>query len=148
MTGHSAKDPWAGTGLTAPVGRSFDALLGLEHVEVTPQRVVGRIVVRDELLGRDGAVHGGVYAAMSENLSSTGTYVGVRDDGMLAMGMSNATTVVGRVTAGVLEATGVPSHAGDDEWLWNVEIRDEQGRLCAVSSMAIAVRPPSTARSR
>jgi hypothetical protein len=86
--------------LSAPVGRSFDALLGLEHVELTADRVVGRVVVRDELLGQDGAVHGGVYAAMSESVSSVGTYLGVRDDGMAAMGMSNATTVVGRVTGG------------------------------------------------
>jgi acyl-coenzyme A thioesterase PaaI-like protein len=41
----------------------------------------------------------------------------------------------------VVEATGVPSHVGEREWLWNVEIRDGAGELCAMSSMAIAVRP-------
>ena len=130
----------------APAGASEPSPLptcesGTRHLELTADRVVGRVVVRDELLGHDGAVHGGVYAAMSESVSSVGTYLGVRDDGMAAMGMSNATTVVGRVTGGVVEATGVPSHVGEREWLWNVEIRDGAGKLCAMSSMAIAVRP-------
>jgi uncharacterized protein (TIGR00369 family) len=102
---------------------------------------VGRVVVRDELLGHDGAVHGGVYAAMSESVSSVGTYLGVRDDGMAAMGMSNATTVVGRVTGGWSRRRACRSHVGEREWLWNVEIRDGAGELCAMSSMAIAVRP-------
>jgi hypothetical protein len=78
MSSHSPENPWDAHDLPVPVDKSFDALMGLEQVELTPQRVVGRLVVRDDLLGSDGALHGGVYAAMSESLTSTGTFAGRR----------------------------------------------------------------------
>lgn len=128
--------------LSVPFERSFDGLIGVEHVELAPDRVVGRMVAREELLEPYGAVGSGVYAAMSEGLTSTGTAIGVAGRGMIATGMSNETTVTAMVSKGTLTATGTRLHAGEDAWLWSVDIRDEDGRLCAVSSTAIAVRAP------
>lgn len=61
---------------------------------------------------------------------------------MIAAGMSNETTVVDPIMGGTLRATCTRMHEGDDRWLWSVEIRDQDGRLCALSSVAVAVRPP------
>jgi acyl-coenzyme A thioesterase PaaI-like protein len=35
-------------------------------------------------------------------------------------------------------------HRGRTTWLWDVEITDDDGRLCAVTRMTIAVRPAAT----
>jgi len=128
--------------LTVPFDRSFDGLIGVEHIELIPEGVVGRVVVRDELLGANGAVGSGVYSAISEGLTSTGTAIGVAGRGMIATGMSNETTVTELVSEGTLTARCTPIHKDDHTWLWAVEIRDHAGRLAAVSSTAIAVRPP------
>ena len=62
-----------------PFERSFDAAYGLEFVSAT----VGRVTVREELLGADGTVASGVYAAIAESLASTGTAVEVVPDGLV-----------------------------------------------------------------
>jgi 1,4-dihydroxy-2-naphthoyl-CoA hydrolase len=120
-----------------PFARSFDAHYGLEFVEPT----VGRVTVRPELLGADGTVRSGVYAAMAESLASTGTAVEVLTRGLIPSGLSNSTHVIGEVRDGVLEARARCRARGNGEWLWDVEIGPPDGELVAVATVAIAIRP-------
>jgi 1,4-dihydroxy-2-naphthoyl-CoA hydrolase len=124
----------------APQG--FDALYGLELTEVSGDQVRGRVGVRDEVRQPFGLVHGGVYASIAESLASVGTLVAVHRDGMTAMGMSNNTTFLRSITAGTVHAVGRPLHRGRTTWVWDVEITDDDGRVCATSRVTIAVRAP------
>jgi 1,4-dihydroxy-2-naphthoyl-CoA hydrolase len=119
-----------------PFERSFDAAYGLEFVSPT----VGRVAVRAELLGEDGTVASGVYAAIAESLASTGTAVEVVPAGLIPSGLSNATYVVGDVREGVLEATARCRARGELEWIWDVEIGPPGDRPSAIATVAIAVR--------
>ncbi len=118
----------------------FDGLYGLEILEMADDRVRGRVVVRDELKQPYGLVHGGVYAAMAESLASLGTALGVAPQGKLAMGLSNQTSFLRPITEGSIEAVGIRKHAGRTTWVWEVEMSDEQGRLCVLCRMTVAVR--------
>lgn len=118
----------------------FDRLYGLEILEVADDRMRGRVVVRDELKQPYGLVHGGVYAAIAESLASVGTGMAVGREGKLAMGLSNQTSFLRPVTDGTIQALAVRKHAGRSTWVWEVEISDEQGRLCVLSRMTVAVR--------
>jgi 1,4-dihydroxy-2-naphthoyl-CoA hydrolase len=80
-----------------PFDRSFDAHYGLEFAEPTR----GRVTIRAELLGPDGTVRSGVYAAMAESLASTGTAVEVLSQGLIPSGLSNSTHVIGEARDGV-----------------------------------------------
>jgi acyl-coenzyme A thioesterase PaaI-like protein len=119
-----------------PFERSFDAAYGLEYSSPT----AARVAVRAELLGEDGTVASGVYAAIAESLASTGTAVEVVPDGLIPSGLSNATYVVGDVRDGVLEATARCRARGDLEWIWDVEIGQTDGQPSAIATVAIAVR--------
>ncbi len=119
----------------------FDRLYGLELLAVGPEEVRGQVGIREEILQPFGLVHGGVYASMAESLASVGTASVVMEQGMAAMGMSNSTTFLRSITAGTVHARGRPCHRGATTWVWDVEITDDAGRLCAVSRVTIAVRP-------
>lgn len=119
----------------------FDALLGLELVECSEELVRGRLEVRDELRQPSRFVHGGVLASIAETLASVGTAVVVAPAGMAAMGLSNQTSFLRPVTAGFIHARALRRHRGRTTWIWDVEISDDDGQLCAVSRMTIAVRP-------
>ena len=69
-----------------------------------------------------------------------GTYVGVHEQGMHAMGLSNSTSFLRPIFDGTIHATARPFHRGRTTWLWDVEIRDDDDRLCATTRMTIAVR--------
>ena len=124
--------------------RGFDALYGLEILELTAELAVGRIPVRDELLQPFGLVHGGVYAAVAESLASHGTGVAALAHGQVAMGLANQTSFLRPITAGTINARARCKHAGRTTAVWDVEITDADDRLCALSRVTIAIRdaPP------
>jgi uncharacterized protein (TIGR00369 family) len=123
-----------------PFERTFPALIGLEVGEPSAEEMTGTVAVGDHLKQPFGIVHGGVYAAIAETLASIGTAVGVLPDGKQAMGLSNATSFLRPLTEGTIHATARRFHRGRTTWLWDVEMRDDEGRLVAVTRMTIAVR--------
>ncbi|MEJ7797809.1 MAG: PaaI family thioesterase [Solirubrobacteraceae bacterium] len=125
--------------LAHPVG--FDALLGLKLLECSDELVSARLAVRDELLTPFGLVHGGVFAAIAETLASLGTAVAVVGQGCAAIGLSNQTSFTRPIGEGTIHARALRRHRGRTTWIWDVEISDDAGRLCALSRMTIAVRP-------
>jgi 1,4-dihydroxy-2-naphthoyl-CoA hydrolase len=126
--------------LTVPEG-GFDALYGLDLLEATDELVRARVPVRDELKQPFGLVHGGVLAAIAEALASLGTAAVVIPQGMAAMGLSNNTSFMRPLTEGTIHARAIRRHRGRTTWIWDVEICDDDGRLCAMTRMTIAVRP-------
>jgi uncharacterized protein (TIGR00369 family) len=120
----------------------FDAFYGLELLELGPELARGQLVVREEHKQPVGLVHGGVYASMAESLASLATASVVLRQGSSASGMSNQTSFVRPVTGGTIHARGVRKHAGRTTWVWEVEMSDDGGRLCALSRVTVAVREP------
>jgi uncharacterized protein (TIGR00369 family) len=125
---------------TIPAG-TFDALYGLELTEVSDDRLRARVPVRDTLKHPFGLVHGGVLASISEALASLGTALAVMPEGNVAVGASNNTTFLRPFRDGTIHAGAVPRHRGRTSWIWDVELTDDDDRLCAVTRMTIAVRP-------
>jgi 1,4-dihydroxy-2-naphthoyl-CoA hydrolase len=126
--------------LTPPAG-GFDALYGLELLEVTDDLVRAQVAVEDKIKQPFGLVHGGVLASIAETLASVGTAVVVMPEGMAATGLSNNTSFMRPITEGAIHARAVRRHRGRTTWIWDVEISDDAGRLCALTRMTIAVRP-------
>ena len=83
----------------------------------------------------------GSYASLAESISSAATYGVVREQGMIAMGQANDTTFLRPIGEGHLNATATPRHRGRTTWVWDVEITDDEGRVCSLARVTIAVRP-------
>lgn len=122
-----------------PVG--FVALVGIEIIDCTGELVTARLPVRDDLLQPVGLVHGGVFATIAETLASIGTATVVLGEGNTAIGLSNQTSFVRPITQGTIHARAVRRHRGSTTWIWDVDILDDVGRVCALTRMTIAVRP-------
>ena len=130
-------------GGAAPGRDGLGDLIGLEYVEAGPDEVRARLAVTDDVRQPVGLVHGGVFAAMAESMCSAATWLGVKDDRMAAMGQSNSATFLRPITEGHVNAMARPRHRGRTTWVWDVEITDDAGRLCALVRMTVAVRPAS-----
>ena len=125
--------------------RGFDRLFGYSELQHGDGEMRARIPVQDDVLQPFGLVHGGLYAAVAETLASLGTYLGVSERGMAAMGLSNQTSFLRPITAGHVNVLARAIHRGSTTWVWEVEVRDDDDRLCAVTRMTIAVRPARAA---
>jgi uncharacterized protein (TIGR00369 family) len=124
--------------------RGFDRLYGLEFVELGDELARAQVVLSDDHKQPLGLAHGGLFASIAESLSSVATALSVRGEGHFAVGQSNNTTFLRPITAGTVHAVARRRHRGRTTWLWDVEILDDDGRLCAMSRMTIAVRPLRT----
>jgi 1,4-dihydroxy-2-naphthoyl-CoA hydrolase len=119
----------------------FDGLYGLEVHAISPEEVTAQVAVRDEIKQPAGLVHGGVFASIAESITSLATYSAVRDDGQHAQGLSNQTSFLRPILEGTIHAVARRRHRGRTTWVWEVEISDDQARLCALVRMTIAIRP-------
>jgi uncharacterized protein (TIGR00369 family) len=99
------------------------------------------VTVRPEICQPWGLVHGGVYASIAESLASWATALVVAGDGNVVMGMSNNTSFLRPISAGTIHALATRRHRGRTTWVWDVDVSDDEGRLCATSRVTVAVRP-------
>jgi 1,4-dihydroxy-2-naphthoyl-CoA hydrolase len=120
---------------------TLDSTLGFEPVEVGDELARARAEVAGRHKQPFGLVHGGVFAAMAESIASKATYEAVAPDGNIAVGMSNLTSFLRPLFGGTLHAEARRRHRGATTWIWDVDMTDDEGRLCAVSRVTIAVRP-------
>ena len=123
-----------------PIEGTFDALYGLEVLDVDDEVARGQVVLQPRHKQAAGLLHGGVLASMAEALASLATFVAVAGDGKIVMGMSNATTFLRPITEGTAHAVARRRHRGRTTWVWDVDFTDDAGRLCATTRMTIAVR--------
>ena len=125
-----------------PLGRDgLGELIGIEHQDTGPGEVRARVEVTDDIRQPFGLVHGGVYGALAESICSAATWRAVQSEGMDAMGQANSATFLRPITDGHVNAVARPRHRGRTTWVWDVEITDDDDRLCALVRMTVAVRP-------
>lgn len=124
-----------------PPEKTLDALIGLEFTDHGEDWAEATLAVGDHVRQPMGLVHGGVYAAIAESLTSRTTAIQVVGDGFVAQGLSNATNFLRPCLEGTVHARAERLHRGRSTWVWDVRMTDDQGRVCAITRMVIAVRP-------
>lgn len=123
----------------------FDALIGTEWLDDDPEHARARIELRDELRQPVGLLHGGVMSSLVESICSRATALAVIPEGMMAMGQSISVNFIRPVTEGGAEVKAKVRHRGRTTWVWDAEVLNDEGKLCALAQMTIAVRPLQTA---
>lgn len=118
----------------------FDGLIGTEWVSDDPDDARVRLAIRDDLRQPFGLMHGGVMSTLVESVCSRATAGAVWEDGMAAMGQSIDVSFVRPVTEGGVEVRAKARHRGRTTWLWEAEVLNDEGKLCALARMTIAVR--------
>jgi 1,4-dihydroxy-2-naphthoyl-CoA hydrolase len=118
----------------------FDRHYGLVIDEATDELVRAHVPVVEHTLQPVGLVHGGVHASIAEALASVGTNVGVVPEGKIGLGQSNHSSFLRPIKEGTINAVARRRHRGRTTWIWDVDLTDDLGRLCAISRVTIAVR--------
>lgn len=118
-------------------------LIGIEHLDAADGSARARVKVSDRILQPHGLVHGGVHSALAETICSKATYEAVAGEGKVALGQSNNATFLRPISDGHVNASADARHRGRSSWVWQVEMTDDDGRLCALVQVVVAVRDPS-----
>jgi 1,4-dihydroxy-2-naphthoyl-CoA hydrolase len=124
-----------------PRSPGLAGLIGIEAYETSGDDASARLPVSERILQPYGVVHGGAYSTLAETVCSKATDDAVRAEGNTALGQSIQVTFLRPIASGHLNAEAHARHLGRTTWVWDVEITDDEGRLCALAHMTIAVRP-------
>jgi 1,4-dihydroxy-2-naphthoyl-CoA hydrolase len=113
------------------VSGPFLRAAGLVFDEISAARVTGHLELGSEHHTPWGVVHGGVYTAAVETAASVGASIAVRDQGQVAVGLTNTTHFLRPVTAGRVNVEATALSQGRTQQLWRVDFTDQSGRLIA-----------------
>lgn len=124
-------------------GGAFLRAAGLTIDEASGQQVIGHIELGPDHHTPWGIVHGGLYATAIESAASIGASAAVREQNMVAVGLTNTTHFLRSAKAGRVKVRGIPLNQGRTQQLWQVDIHDEQGRLLAHGEVRLQNLPAS-----
>jgi 1,4-dihydroxy-2-naphthoyl-CoA hydrolase len=110
----------------------FAKLMGLNLIEVSRDRVVAEIVVREELTNRNGGLHGGAVMGIADNMGGTATFLNM-PTGAGTTTIESKTNFFAAVPAGdTIRAECTPLHRGRTTMVWQTRIIRGDGRLAAI----------------
>lgn len=115
--------------------------MGIELLELTPERVTARMPVGRQVHQPFGFLHGGASVALAETVASIGGWLNVDRERYGAMGLEINANHVRPKRDGVVTAIATPLHRGRQTHIWEVRITDEEDRLVCISRCTLAIVP-------
>ncbi len=116
----------------------LDGVLGVEWIELTADKVVGRFTITEDHLQPFGIPHGGIYCAVHESTASIAGQIWFGDKGIV-VGSNNSTDFLRQAKLGDdITVTATPIHRGRTQQLWHLDSVDAGDRLIAQGQVRLA----------
>ena len=113
-------------------GMPFSNLMGVGIIVREKDRVVGRLVVREDLCTSGGILHGGAYMAFADSLGALGGFLNL-PAGARTTTLESKTNFMGSAKVGqVVIGEATPLHIGRRSSVWQTRITSAEGRLLAL----------------
>jgi uncharacterized protein (TIGR00369 family) len=110
----------------------FASLLGIEVVSAAPERVVGEMLVREDLCTLPAIAHGGALMAFADTLGALATVANL-PEGARTTTIESKTNFVGGAPVGVrITGETTPVHRGQKTMVWQTRITTPEGKLVAL----------------
>lgn len=111
----------------------FATLMGVEVEQATPDRVVGRLLVRDDLCTAGGILHGGAIMAFADSLGAIGSFLSLPEGAIGTTTIESKTNFPGGAKAGTnVRGETTPVHRGKRTSVWQTKITSEDGKGVAL----------------
>ena len=85
-----------------------------------------------------GLLHGGISVALAETIGSLAGYLAIEEN-KIAVGLDINAHHLRSVKQGIVTAKATPISLNRNIHVWQIDIRDEQDKLCCVSRLRISI---------
>jgi uncharacterized protein (TIGR00369 family) len=111
----------------------FAKLMGVTVIEATADRVVGELIVRDDLCTAGGILHGGAIMAFADALGAVGAFLALPQGAVSTTTIESKTNFLGGAKAGVtVRGETTPAHRGRNTSVWQTKIDTTDGKPVAL----------------
>lgn len=110
----------------------FSKLMGVEVTESSKDRVVGTLVVREDLCTAGGILHGGAIMAFADALGAIGGFLNL-EPGTRTTTLESKTNFLGSAPVGMtITGETTPVHVGKKTSVWSTRITNDKGKPIAL----------------
>jgi uncharacterized protein (TIGR00369 family) len=109
--------------------KSLIGNLGIEVTKIADGWVEGYFALSEKNSRPDGILHGGANLAMAETLAGLGSMLIIDLKEFDALGSQVSGNHTGTLKTGKALGTAKIIHRGNKTHLWNVDVKNEEGRL-------------------
>ena len=120
----------------------FAELLGIDYVELSPERVTAELPVREQLCTRPAVLHGGAIMALADTLGAVATILNLPEGSSTTTLESKTNFLAPAPLGGKVTAECTPIHRGKRTMVWQTRITTAEGRLVALVTQTQLVLPP------
>lgn len=113
-------------------GMPFADLMGVEILERSKDRVIGRLTVREDLCTAGGILHGGAFMAFADALGAIGGVMNLSEGARTTTLESKTNFLRGAPVGSVVTGEATPLHVGRRSSVWQTRITGQDGKLLAV----------------
>jgi uncharacterized protein (TIGR00369 family) len=114
--------------------------LGIEITEIGPDYLRGRMPVDARTKQPAGILHGGASVALAETLGSVSAWLCL-EPGHTGVGLDINANHIRAMREGWVYGECRPVHVGRTTHVWQIDIRDEAGRMVCTSRITMAIVP-------
>jgi 1,4-dihydroxy-2-naphthoyl-CoA hydrolase len=127
--------------MPTPESLPFAELMGIDLVNVAPERVEAALRVREDLCTRPAVLHGGAVMAFADTVGAVATVANLQQ-GATTTTIESKTNFFAAIPVGeVARAECTPLHRGRTTMVWQTRILRGDGRLAAVVMQTQLVIP-------
>jgi 1,4-dihydroxy-2-naphthoyl-CoA hydrolase len=117
-------------------------LMGIQVLEIGPERVRATLEVRPGLCTIGGILHGGSIMAFADTLGAIGTVAAMPQGATTATIESKTNFISGAAEGTTVTGEATPIHKGRTTQVWQTRITSADGKLVALVTQTQIVKPP------
>lgn len=113
--------------------------VGIEFSAFGDNFLEASMPVDERTLQPFGVLHGGASVVLAETIGSMAGYLCLEDPKQTTVGQEINANHIRPVRNGLVTGRATPIHLGRQSQVWSIELRNEQGKLVAISRLTLAV---------
>ena len=118
---------------------TITGVLGIEITDIGSDYICGKMPVDERTVQPFGLLHGGASAALAETLGSIAGGIQVNRDTQTVVGIEINCNHLRSARDGWVYGKAMPIKLGRKIQVWNIEIKNEDEKMVAVSRLTLAV---------
>ncbi len=125
--------------MNAQTGGTLVSALDIKFTLVQPDRVMATMPVGPKTIQQLGFLHGGANVALAETIASLGTFLNIDPSSQNALGLEINANHLRAKREGIVTGEATILHKGRTSMVWDIKIRDEEGKLVCISRCTVAI---------
>lgn len=115
--------------------------LGIKFCELGDDYLLASMPVDHRTIQPLGAVNGGAFCALAETVGSMAANLCLDRQKFVALGLDINANHVRSAGKGHVWGKAKPFHIGKTTQVWEIQITDDDGKLCCISRLTLSVIP-------